>query len=82
MKFVHQLRFVLTMAFLAIAALSYGQDTFLDNFNTVSYSNNNGTMSYSADWQESGDDNDPANGRIYINGGSNRLRIQNMDGLP
>jgi hypothetical protein len=68
------------MAFLAIAALSYGQDTFLDNFNTVSYSNNNGTMSYSADWQESGDDNDPANGRIYINGGSNRLRIQNMDG--
>ena len=32
--------------------LLYGQDTFLDNFNTVSYSNNNGTMSYSDDWVE------------------------------
>ncbi len=36
-------------------------------------------MSYSADWVDD-EDGDPANGRIYINNGSNRLRIQNMDG--
>jgi hypothetical protein len=55
----------------------YGQDTFLDNFNTASYSNNNGTLSFAADWQESSDDNDFNNGRIQIN--SNQLRFQNMD---
>ena len=56
----------------------YGQDTFLDNFNTVSYSNNNGSMSFAEDWQET-DDNDPSSGRFYITTGTNRLRIQNMD---
>ena len=57
--------------------LSYGQDTFWDNFNTTSYGNNNGTLSFSADWQESGDDNDVSNGRIEIN--SSQLRFENMD---
>ncbi len=58
--------------------LLYGQDTFLDNFNTVSWSNNNGSMSFAEDWQET-DDNDPAAGRFYITTGTNRLRIENMD---
>ncbi len=75
-----QLQRILMLCFLlGQGVFLYGQDTFLDNFNTVSYSNNNGTMSYSADWVDD-EDGDPANGRIYINGGSNRLRIQNMDG--
>ncbi|WP_223198207.1 beta strand repeat-containing protein [Maribacter arenosus] len=68
------------MFFLLLGMSFYGQDTFLDNFNTVSYSNNNGTMNYSANWVDD-EDGDPTNGRIYINGGSNRLRIQNMDGV-
>ncbi len=63
---------------LAQGVFLYGQDTFLDNFNTVSWSNNNGSMSFSEDWQET-DDNDPSSGRFYITTGTNRLRIQNMD---
>lgn len=66
------------MALLGFINVSYSQDTFLDNFNTVSYSNNNGTMSYSADWVENNDDNDPTNGRIDIN--SSQLRFDDMDG--
>ncbi len=58
--------------------VTYSQDTFLDNFNTVSYSNNNGSMSFAEDWQET-DDNDPSAGRFYITTGTNRLRIQDMD---
>jgi len=40
--------------------------TVLDNFNTISYSNNNGNTSWSSDWTESGDDYDPNNGYINI----------------
>ena len=60
-----------------MGSMLMAQDTFWDNFNTASYGNNNGTLSFSADWQESGDDNDVNNGRIQIN--SNQLRFQNMD---
>ncbi len=77
MKFVQCLRTLLTVAILAFSAISYGQDTFLDNFNTASYSNNNGTLSFSADWQESDDDDDVNNGRIQINTG--QLRFEDMD---
>jgi gliding motility-associated-like protein/uncharacterized repeat protein (TIGR01451 family) len=77
MKFVQCLRTLLTVAILAYSAISYGQDTFLDNFNTASYSNNNGTLSFSADWQESEDDDDVNSGRIQINSG--QLRFNDMD---
>ena len=60
-----------------VSSMLMAQDTFWDNFNSASYSNNNGTLSFSEDWQESGDDNDVNNGRIQIN--SNQLRFQNMD---
>ena len=78
MKQYQILTFLICSAFWLAGPLSYGQDTFWDNFNTVSYSNNNGTLSFSEDWQESGDDNDPTSGRIEIN--SNQLRFENMDG--
>ncbi|WP_233131833.1 beta strand repeat-containing protein [Robiginitalea sediminis] len=55
-----------------------GQETFRDTFSSVSYSQNNGTQSFSTDWAEQGDDNSPSGGRIEIN--SNQLRFQNMDG--
>ncbi len=71
-------RTLIVIAFLGFINVSYSQDTFWDNFNTASYSNNNGTLSFTADWQESGDDNDFNNGRIQIN--TNQLRFQNMDG--
>ncbi|NNG10670.1 MAG: sodium:calcium exchanger, partial [Arenibacter sp.] len=80
MKNYQLLRILMLMIFFGQGMLSYGQDTFRDNFSSASYSNNDGTIAFSADWQENGDNNDPTSGRIYVNTGTNRLRIQNMDG--
>ena len=77
MKYLQFFRILLFVTILASSAISFSQDTFLDNFNTASYSNNNGTLNFSADWQESDDDNDVDNGKIKIN--SSQLQFQNMD---
>jgi hypothetical protein len=55
----------------------WSQETFRDNFSTVSYSNNDGTFNFSGNWVESGDNNNPNSGRIAISG--NRLMLQNLD---
>ncbi len=65
--------------FFFTTTLVVAQETFLDNFNTVSYSNNNGTANFSGDWVESGETTSPSAGRILIN--SNQLRFQNLDGI-
>ena len=65
------------LVLLLVTNFAYGQETYLDNFNTVSYSNNNGTMNFSSAWVETGETTDPTAGRILIN--SNQLRFQNMD---
>ena len=49
----------------------------MDNFNTVSYANNNGTASFATNWVETGEGTSPSGGRILIN--SNQLRFRNMD---
>ncbi len=54
----------------------FGQDTYLDNFNTVSYSNNNGSLNYSTNWVETNDNNNPNSGRIRITG--NELRFEDI----
>ncbi|MEB8330681.1 right-handed parallel beta-helix repeat-containing protein [Flavobacteriaceae bacterium KMM 6897] len=54
-----------------------GQQTFLDNFNTTSYSNNNGTSSFSSNWNEGNDDNSPSGGGIRI--ANNVLQFQKID---
>ena len=60
---------VILIVYLSITPHVFGQDTFLDNFEIPSYSNNNGTQSFSGNWIESGDDNNASGGRIQINGG-------------
>ncbi|MDF0708869.1 immunoglobulin domain-containing protein [Flagellimonas okinawensis] len=50
------------------------QETFSDNFSSVSYSNNNGSQNWSTDWLEYNDNNNPANGYISIN--DNELRFR------
>lgn len=57
---------------------SYGQGIFLDNFNSTSYSNNNGSANFAADWVETNEGTNPSGGRIQIN--SNQLRFNNLDG--
>lgn len=52
-----------------------GQNTYVDNFNTVSYTNNDGTANFSAGWTEVGENTSPTNGRIRIS--SNQLLFYN-----
>lgn len=63
---------VLLVAFFSVSGL-FGQQTYLDNFNSTSYSNNNGNSNFSSNWIEDGDDNSASNGYIRITG--NRLRF-------
>ena len=68
----------LAIAFFLIGPLyCVGQDTFSDNFGSVSYSNNDGTQNWSAAWQEANDNNSPTNGRIRITGGEVRFQRLN-----
>ena len=54
------------------------QNNYLDNFNTVSYTNNNGSLNFTAGWTESNEGTNPNGGRIRIV--SNQLRFRNLDG--
>ncbi|MGW9685649.1 DUF7933 domain-containing protein [Flagellimonas sp. 2504JD1-5] len=70
------------LLFFAIALLCSwfsvtGQETFRDNFSSVSYANNDGSQSFSNDWTESNDDGSPSGGRIEIV--SNQLEFNNLD---
>ncbi len=78
MKYNPLLFALVFMAFLGSAVQSYGQGIFLDNFNSTSYSNNNGSANFAADWVETNEGTDPSGGRIQIN--SNQLRFNNLDG--
>ncbi len=55
-------------------SLIYGQETFRDNFSSVSYSNNNGTQNWATNWIENGDTDAGPNSQ-YIRISSNRLEL-------
>jgi hypothetical protein len=48
-------------------------DGYADNFGAVSYSNNDGTFSWSTNWIETNDDNNANNGVMRVTGGELRL---------
>ncbi|MCP5101583.1 MAG: hypothetical protein GY943_39065, partial [Chloroflexi bacterium] len=52
-------------------------ETVLDDFNTISYSNNNGTQPWLGDWSESGESTNPDSGDIKIP--NSYLRIRDND---
>ncbi|WP_273567705.1 Calx-beta domain-containing protein [Maribacter halichondriae] len=52
-----------------------GQDTYLDNFSTVSYSRNDGNQNWASDWVENGQDTNNGPSSQYINVTGNRLRF-------
>ncbi|RKF03177.1 gliding motility-associated-like protein [Tenacibaculum lutimaris] len=66
--------------FLCLSSLA--QETYIDRFNTVSYSNNNGSQNFSSSWVEANDPYDwfwdePENsGNIYVS--SNRLNFRGL----
>lgn len=78
MRYLYTLRNLLILLFLVTSGASYGQGIFLDNFNTSSYSNNNGTANFATNWIETNEGTDPNGGRIQIN--SNQLSFDNLDG--
>ncbi len=49
-------------------------DNVRDNFGTAAYNNNDGTVNWAANWDETNDDDDPAAGLILITGGELRIR--------
>ncbi|MDC6366097.1 MULTISPECIES: beta strand repeat-containing protein [Flavobacteriaceae] len=53
------------------------QDTYSDQFNSASYSNNDGTQNFSGNWAEVNDGGSPTGGRIEIVGGE--LEFNNLD---
>ncbi|MBC6999593.1 right-handed parallel beta-helix repeat-containing protein [Cytophaga sp. FL35] len=64
------LSYIICIVFFAIAPYALAQDTFLDTFSTVSYSNNDGTQNWSTNWVEANDtDLGPAAQYIAINSG-------------
>ncbi len=66
----------LLLFLLFIGSIVTAQETYLDNFGSVSYSNNNGTQNFSGNWNEINDNNSPNNGRIRITG--NELRFEDI----
>ena len=48
-------------------------DDYRDNFGTVAYTNNDGTLTWGTNWTETNDDNAANNGDIRITGGELRL---------
>ncbi len=48
----------MSLVFFALSnSIVFGQDTYRDNFSTVSYSNNDGNQNWSSNWIETGDTN-------------------------
>ena len=55
----------------AFKIIHNGTGNYLDDFNTVSYNNSSGSLDWSPEnWNEAGDDGNPASGEIHISGNS------------
>src|SRR6056297_1916242 len=52
--------------FIVISLPAVSQDTFADNFDFTSYSNNDGNQNWSTNWLEYNDNNNAANGYIRV----------------
>ncbi|WP_234424201.1 S-layer family protein [Aquimarina sp. Aq107] len=66
----------LTIGIMIVYLLPYtlfSQETYRDNFSTVSYANNNGSQNWAGNWIETNDNNSPNNGFIRITGGDLRF---------
>ncbi len=80
MNTIHSLlRFITAFGLFAGASLyaATATETFKDTFSTVSYGNNDGTLSFSTDWIETGDDGSPDSGTFSIRNGT--LYLDNID---
>ena len=60
-----------------------GCGTFLDEFNSVSYAGSDGTLSWTIDWLESGDNSDAYSGDLMVtlDLSDNRLQVMNKSNI-
>lgn len=74
-----QSRIFLTLVLLLTGSIAISQETFIDNFQSTSYSNNDGSQNFATGWVESGsgETTDPDAGRIRVR--SSQLRLRNLD---
>lgn len=50
----------------SFAALAQTEESFIDRFNTVSYSGNDGSLDWSGSWVESGESDGPSTGQVRV----------------
>ncbi|WP_299434781.1 C-type lectin domain-containing protein [uncultured Maribacter sp.] len=75
MKF--PLGLICTILFLLWSFTSISQETFAHNFQSVSYTANDGSENFAAGWTETGEGTNANGGRIRVN--NNQLRFRNLD---
>lgn len=76
------LKFSICILLTFIVTPIMGQDTFADNFQSISYANSDGSELFLGNWVETGEGTNPDTGRIRIRNqapGDNKLRLQNID---
>ncbi len=73
------LTFLAGCIFLMLPQAALAQDTFRDDFSSASYSNNDGTLNFSSNWNEENETDNPSSGKILITGGD--LRFDNLDNV-
>jgi hypothetical protein len=66
---------LIAVALIVLVSSEIRADTFADFFDTMSYSNQDGSRNWSGNWVESGDDGSPLTGDILITAGE--LMLQN-----
>jgi len=70
-------QFLLLGLFFFSGIMMYGQETYFDNFNVESYSNNNGSSNFATNWIETNDNNSATTGDIEVR--NSRLEFDNID---
>ncbi len=71
-KYYKRIAFLL---FILNGVFAFSQDTYVDNFDTVNYSNSNGTLNWTTSWVENGDDTNDGPTAQYISVVSTGLRF-------
>ena len=74
---------LLATSFLLVLVHSInGQDTFVDNFDVQSYTNNDGSENFLGAWQETGETTSATTGRVLVdNTGNGSLSFTNLDNI-
>ncbi len=68
-RWISKLLISVIASFVLQAGQMANADTFADNFDAVGYNNNDGNRNWAGSWDEGSDDDDPADGDIYIESG-------------